>query len=109
MPDTRAVDHLIGDWDATTRQRTNGCGLHSVAEMAWRADPTQPIAPTVNPGIDPGGGLLIDWLLANDAMTPHVLPGTYRVHLPDPGQPPPSDHRLVTCSLTLDTPPEERR
>ncbi|MFV2019377.1 hypothetical protein [Micromonospora sp. LOL_023] len=108
-PDTRAVDHLIGDWDTTTGQRTNGCGLHAVAEMAWRADPTQPIAPTVNPGNDPGGGLLIDWLLANDAMTPHVLPDTYRVHLPDPGQPPPSDHRLITCSLTLDTPLEERR
>ena|GEM_PF-5348023 len=39
----------------------------------------------------------------------HVLPGTDRAHLPDPGQQPPSDHRLVTCSLTLDTPREERR
>ncbi|ROO63046.1 hypothetical protein EDC02_5057 [Micromonospora sp. Llam0] len=100
-PDTRALDHLIGEWDDITGQRTNGCGLHALAEMAWRTDPNQPILPTVNPDIDPGGGLLIDWLLANDAMTPHVLPDTYRVHLPDPGQRPPSDHRLVTAAIDL--------
>ncbi|MDG4764454.1 hypothetical protein O7632_10105 [Solwaraspora sp. WMMD406] len=100
-PDTRALDHLIGRWDDTTRQRTDGCGLHAVAEMAWRADPTRPITPTVNPAIDAGGGLLIDWLLANDAMTPHVLPDTYHVHIPDPRYPPPSDHRLVTAAIDL--------
>jgi hypothetical protein len=61
-PDTRAIDYLIGEWDEATGQRTGGCGLHAVAEMAWRADPSQPILPTVNDGVDPGGGLLIDWL-----------------------------------------------
>nr|MDT0658736.1 hypothetical protein [Micromonospora sp. DSM 115978] len=100
-PDTRALDYLIGDWDERTQQRKNGCGLHAVAEMAWQADPTQPILPTVNPDVDAGGGLLIDWLLANDAMAPHVLPDTYRVHVPEPGHQPPSDHRLVTVAIEL--------
>lgn len=100
-PDTRAIDHLIGVWDEQTQTRRDGCGFHAIAEMAWREDPSQPILPTVNQNIDAGGGLLIDWLLVNDAMAPHVVPGTYRVHVPDDGCPYPSDHRLVTATLDL--------
>ncbi|GAA4462624.1 hypothetical protein GCM10023170_067680 [Phytohabitans houttuyneae] len=100
-PDTRALDHLIGVWDETTHQREDGCGLHAIAEIAWRTDPTQPILPTVNDGVDAGGGLLIDWLLVNDAMTPHVIPDSYKVHIPEAGQQHPSDHRLVTVALDL--------
>lgn len=100
-PDTRAVDYLIGTWDETEQDRRDGCGMHAVAEMAWRRDPDQTILPTVNPGVDAGGPLLIDWLLVNDAMKPHVLADTYRVHVPDPMAPPPSDHRLVTVTLDL--------
>jgi hypothetical protein len=100
-PDTRAVDHLIGTWDERARQRRDGCGLHAIAEMAWRQDPTRPILPTVNEGVDAGGALLIDWLLVNHAMQPHVLTGTYQVHIPDPGHLAPSDHRLVTVTLDL--------
>jgi hypothetical protein len=69
--------------------------------MAWRLDQGSPIVPTVNEGADAGGGLLIDWLLVNDMMKPHVLAETYQVHVPDPILPPPSDHRLVTVSLNM--------
>jgi hypothetical protein len=100
-PDTRAIDYLIGTWDEQKQQRRDGCGLHAVAEMAWRLDPIQPILPTINDGIDPGGALLIDWLLVNDAMKPYVNAASYRVHIPDPGLPYPSDHRLVTVELDL--------
>lgn len=100
-PDTRAVDYLIGTWDEDAQERRDGCGLHAVAEMAWRHDPGKPIVPTVNEGVDAGGGLLIDWLVVNEAMKPHVLPDTYQVHVPDPMASPPSDHRLVTVTLNL--------
>jgi hypothetical protein len=100
VPDTAAVDHLIGRWDPTHQHRVEGCGFHAVAELAWHANPRLPLLPTVNDGIDAGGGLLIDWLLVNDAMLPHLIPDTYRVHVPD-GPPYPSDHRLVTAAIDL--------
>ncbi|GLH99874.1 hypothetical protein Pa4123_51500 [Phytohabitans aurantiacus] len=100
-PDTRAIDYLIGVWAEDRQERRDGCGLHAVAEMAWQLDRSRPILPTVNDGIDACGALLIDWLLVNDAMKPHVTPGSYRVHIPDPGLPYPSDHRLVTVVLDL--------
>jgi hypothetical protein len=100
-PDTRALDYLIGTWDEDTQQRIDGCGLHSVAEMAWRLDRTWPILPTVNENVDAGGGLLIDWILVNEAMGPHVIPDSYKVHIPDERYPHPSDHRLVTVTVEL--------
>jgi hypothetical protein len=100
-PDTRAIDYLIGEWDEETQQRCDGCGFHALAEMAWREDPSKPILPTVNADVDAGGGLLIDWLLANNAMAPHVIADSYKVHVPEPGGPRPSDHRLVTAVFEL--------
>lgn len=100
-PDTRALDHLIGEWDDDRQERTGGYGFHAVAEMAWRLDPSRPILPTVNENVDAGGGLHIDWLLVNEAMAPKVVPCSYTVHLPEPGHRPPSDHRLVTAEFDL--------
>jgi len=100
-PDTRALDYLIGKWDEETSDRTDGCGFHAVAEMAWRADPSQPILPTVNENVDAGGGLLIDWILVNEAMKKHVIPESYKVHIPDERYRSPSDHRLVTTEIEL--------
>jgi len=100
-PDTRALDYLIGTWNQATQERSDGCGLHAVAEMAWRLDRSQPIVPTVNDNVDAGGGLLIDWLLVNDAMAPYVIPDSYQVHVPDDGLAHPSDHRLVTATFEL--------
>jgi hypothetical protein len=73
--------------------------LHAVAELAWRLHP------------DPAGPAdrqrqrrprrLIDWLLVNDAMLPHLDAASYRVHIPTPARPRLSDHRLVTASIEL--------
>ena len=41
------------------------------------------------------------WLLANEAMRPHVIPDSYRVHIPPNGRRLPSDHRLVTAAFDL--------
>jgi hypothetical protein len=97
VADTRAVDHLIGEW--VDGQRVGGCGYHAMAEIAWRHDPTMVLEPTVNTGVDAGGGLLIDWLLVNDAMRPYVDPGSYRVHVPVGAAG--SDHRAVTGALNF--------
>jgi hypothetical protein len=101
VPDTAAVDHLIGRWDKNEQRRVDGCGLHAVAELAWRANPGVALLSTVNDGVDAGGGLLIDWLLANDAMRRHVILDSYRVHVPRNGRPFPSNHRLVTAAIDL--------
>jgi endonuclease/exonuclease/phosphatase family metal-dependent hydrolase len=101
VPDTRAVDHLIGRWDAEQGTRVDGCGFSTLAEVEWNSDRTQPLIPTVNAGVDLGGGLHIDHILANGAMLEHYIPGSYRVHIPAEGEPAPSDHRLVTAALDL--------
>ncbi|MFI7025170.1 endonuclease/exonuclease/phosphatase family protein [Micromonospora sp. NPDC049900] len=102
--DTDAVDHLIGRWNPHTRQRDDGCGFHALADLAWQTNPHTKLLPTVNNKDHVGGGLLIDWLLANTAMLPHVIPDSYHVHLPHT-DPPPSDHRLITATLTFPTAP----
>ena len=99
-PDTRALDHLIGAWDPATSSRRDGSGLHAIAELAWHADPAAPITATVNDGVDAGGGLLIDWLLANQRAADGYQPGSYTVHIP-PTPPYPSDHRLITATFDL--------
>jgi hypothetical protein len=70
-----------------------------MAEIAWRHDPSMVLEPTVNTGVDAGGGLLIDWLLVNDAMRPYVEPGSYRVHVPH--EVAGSDHRAVTAAVNF--------
>jgi nucleoside-diphosphate-sugar epimerase len=95
------MDYLIGVRDDNKRERSDGCGFHAVAEMGWRADASRPVRPTVNAAVDAGGGLLIDWLRVNGAMARHVIPDSYRVHVPDPGYPPPMDHRLVILTGDL--------
>lgn len=101
VADTAAVDHLIGSWDPQQQRRVDGCGFHAVAELAWHTDAAAPLLATVNDKPAEGGGLLIDWLLVNDVMRPHVVAPSYRVHVPPAGRPAPSDHRLVTATITL--------
>ena len=107
--DTDAVDHLIGSWNPHHQQRIDGCGFHALADLAWHTNPGVPLLPTVNDDedIDVGGGLLIDWLLVNNAMLPHIVTDSYRVHTPR-DEPPPSDHRLVTATLTFPKAPPRR-
>jgi endonuclease/exonuclease/phosphatase family metal-dependent hydrolase len=100
VADTEAVDHLIGRWDLQLGRRGEGCGFHAVAELAAASGtpPADAYRATVADGVDAGGGLLIDWLLANDALAGRYIAGSYRVHVAE-GQRRPSDHRLVTAAF----------
>lgn len=101
VADTAAVDHLIGRWDVERGDRVDGSGFQALAELAWRAGmPAEDaLRATVNDGVDAGGGLLIDWFLANKKMAGFFVPGSYQVHVPDAREPMPSDHRLVTATF----------
>jgi hypothetical protein len=97
----RALDRLIGAWDATAGRRIDGAGFHTVAELDPQAPNPQPS--TVNAG----SGLHIDHILVNQATinTADVVAGSYRVHIP-PGTNPtdwPSDHRRISCTLQIRT------
>ncbi|TCB91617.1 hypothetical protein E0H26_25355 [Micromonospora zingiberis] len=101
VSDTDPIDHLIGAWDETHWSRVDGCGFQAIAEMAWRAGVPNALHPTVAEKVDAGGAQLIDWLLVNTAMARFVVAAEYRVHVPDPQLPAPSDHHRVRASLDL--------
>lgn len=98
--DTDPLDHLIGRWDPINGRRLEGSGYHAIAELAWIANPDIVIQPSVIDKPGEGGPDLIDYLLANNAMRPHVIANRYRVHVPD-GPPFPSDHHLVTAEIDI--------
>ena len=98
VADTDALDHLIGRWAETGRQE--GAGYHAVAELAWWADPGSVIKPSIIDKPGEGGPDLIDYLLVNEAMRPHVIASSYRVHVPS-GPPFASDHHLVTVEIDI--------
>lgn len=93
--DTAALDYLIGSW--TEQGRVNGVGFHAIPELAWlqgmAADKV--LIPTVNDGIDAGGGLLIDFAVVNDSWRHGLVPDTFHIHVPDGStrEDFPSDHR----------------
>ncbi|MFG1602811.1 hypothetical protein [Actinoplanes sp. NPDC049265] len=114
--DTAALDFLIGGWNPHTRSRHGGAGYHAITELAWHTT-GQPIQPSVPDKPGEGGPDLVDYLLVNDAMRPHVDPASYQVHKPaDPlvhvhpdsyherqaaGRPYPSDHYLITAVINI--------
>lgn len=93
------LDHLVGAWDSVARIRVGGSGWHTAIEVAWerRGRPDVPFLPTVNDGIDPGGGMVIDHVLLSSALAKSVVPEETHVHLPR--GPVVTDHRLVTTAL----------
>lgn len=95
VDDTRALDTLIGPWDATTNTRRHhaGSGLHALAEADWeqRGRPEELLAATTY-SEQP---LLIDWFLATKDVG--LVPGTYQVW---DGNPHHTDHKLVTATIT---------
>jgi endonuclease/exonuclease/phosphatase family metal-dependent hydrolase len=104
---TEAIDHLIGrwEWDEDRRhgRRTDGCGFWALPEVAHATGTPIPEAfiPTVNRGIDAGGGQIIDHCLTNQ---PHrYLPGSYRIHVPETQHDGrwDSDHRLGEATFNL--------
>lgn len=107
VADTDALDHLIGRWEGSLHEgrRLDGSGFHAVAELAYRTGTPAGAAfrATVNEGVNAGGGLLIDWLLANNALAGAYVPGSYMVHVPEgeAREDFPSDHRAVFAAFEL--------
>jgi endonuclease/exonuclease/phosphatase family metal-dependent hydrolase len=103
---TEAVDHLIGAWSDDHGERLGGCGFHAATDLAWLGGTPHHRAyePTVNRGIDEGGGQIIDFILTNAPES--LVPMTYKVHVPpgDNRADLPSDHRLVTASFDFEVP-----
>ena len=94
VADTRALDALIGVWDDQSDTRRGGAGLHALAETAWdqQGRPACGLAPTTYSR----QALLIDWLLTTSDID--LVPDTYRVW---DGDPPHTDHKLVTATVRL--------
>jgi hypothetical protein len=111
--DTDVMDLMLGDWDPATQSRTNhalalaraAIGWHALAELAYHSGTPleEAMKPTVNRSPEEGGGLLIDWLLVNNAWKEGLVANTYQVHEPVASAPEdyPSDHRLVTATLEI--------
>jgi hypothetical protein len=59
--------------------------------------------PTVHPVIDGGSGLRIDRIMVSDRAPVTLVPGSYKVHVPEPGTEV-SDHRMVSCTFEIDAP-----
>jgi hypothetical protein len=75
-PDTRAMDHLLGEWLGVPGDAEPGIlraagtrfeALPEIAHFDQGMTPERAFLPTVNNNIDSGGGLLIDWMLINEA------------------------------------------
>ncbi|MEV6349598.1 hypothetical protein [Actinoplanes sp. NPDC051851] len=110
-PNTAPLDYLVGSW--RDGDRHGGAGFTLLAEAAWRACREQPvearpdllgpdgrILPTVNTGVDAGGGLHIDIALANDPMLRYFDPASFQIHVPPVGVRN-SDHRLLTWEMAF--------
>lgn len=108
VADTDALDFMIGTWNP---HLNNGHGGGRDSEQGWHAveeahGVTGPHAenallPTVNPKVDSGGPLLIDWALYNDAWRGGVVAGSVHVAVPEEGAPYASDHRRKTWTMEL--------
>lgn len=78
----------------------DGIGLHDLADIAaFEHGQRDALTATVNSGVDAGGGRRIDRGLVNDAGRHMLVPGSFRVEIPDP--PFPSDHRVIRFLLDL--------
>jgi len=105
-PRTTSLDLLIGQWNggpAGYREEPEA-GFYPVEEAAGVTGPQAEAAllATVNDGVDVGGGLLIDWALANKAWREGVVAGSVRVAIPPTECSSDSNHRLKTWSMMLD-------
>lgn len=56
--------------------------------------------PTVPPAIDGGSGLRIDRIMISKRTPAKLVPGSYKVHVPEPGTEV-SDHRMVSCAFDI--------
>lgn len=93
VPDTRALDYLIGWWDESAGCRAGGIGFHDVAELARDFTPTQVPVP------DGRQRRAIDRILVNQPWAAAIVPGSYQVHQPADPEHPDSDHLRVSVTI----------
>ena len=93
MPDTRALDYLIGWWDQARGCRAGGIGFFDVAELAGDYTPTQTPVP------DGRQRRAIDRILVNKPWAGAIIPGSYQVHQPADPEHPDSDHLRVSVTI----------
>lgn len=55
---------------------------------------------TVNAGVDGGSGMRIDRIMVSNRTPAKLVPGSYKVHVPDEGTEV-SDHRVVSCKIEI--------
>jgi hypothetical protein len=95
VPDTRALDYLIGWWDPGQGHRIGGIGFYDAAELAGDATPTQVPAP------DGRQRRTIDRILVNQPWKDAIVPGSYQVHQPADPDHPDSDHLRVSVAIRI--------
>jgi hypothetical protein len=95
VPDTRALDYLIGWWDPARGCRAGGIGFFDVAEQAGDHTPTQA------PARDGRQRRAIDRMIVNQPWAAELVPGSYQVHQPADPDHPDSDHLRVSVAVRI--------
>jgi hypothetical protein len=95
VPDTRALDYLIGWWDPGQERRVGGIGFYDVAELAGDPALTQVPAP------DGRQRRCIDRFIVNEPWKDAIVPGSYQVHQPADPEHPDSDHLRVSVAIDV--------
>jgi endonuclease/exonuclease/phosphatase family metal-dependent hydrolase len=95
VPDTRALDYLIGWWDRAQQRRIGGIGFYDAAELAGEHTPTQVPVP------QGWQRRAIDRVLVNEPWKDAIVPGSFHVHQPADPAHPDSDHLRVSVAVRI--------
>ncbi len=77
--------------------------IDSLLEHGWWdvGEKAKDFTVTVNRWVDGGSGLRIDRIMVSDRAPVRLVPNSYKVHVPKPGEKELSDHRMVSCWLEV--------
>jgi len=95
VPDTQALDYLIGWWDPGQGRRIGGAGFFDAAELSADATATQV------PAADGRQRRAIDRILVNRPWASAIVAGSYQVHQPADPAHPDSDHLRVSVTVRI--------
>ena len=95
VPDTQALDYLIGWWDPGQGRRIGGAGFFDAAELSGDATATQV------PAADGRQRRAIDRILVNRPWASAIVAGSYQVHQPADPAHPDSDHLRVSVTVRI--------